>query len=261
MKTKLTNIGMVAGLVLLGITSSTLNATPISGDVNLTGSAGVSATVVDFFGVQSSNCSTPGAGTIGCFLINVPISGNFATLLPGTVGGTIQDLAGPPISGPISLLNFIMFNNGVVFDLTTVQPGGAPNCATVNGNLPNVSCTPVIGGQVSPFVLTNSASGTNASVFFNVDVNAYTGTSASGISKYTGAFNTPSAGKNITGILSDIAGGKTVSAAYSANFTGSAVVSDAVVVPEPQTGVMIGLGMLALVLGGFRSKRGAGSNT
>lgn len=225
-------------------------AATITGTVNLTGSAGVSATAIDFFGVPGSGCSTPGLGVDGCYLINVPRDGSFSNLAAGQVGGTINDLQGPPISGGISMVQFMEFMNGIFFDLTRIVPGGAADCATVNGNAPNASCTPVINGQVSPFTLTNSANGTNASVFFNVEVNGYSGTTATGFSQYVGAFNTPSAGKNIAGILADIANGQTVSAAYSANFVGT---SNAV--PEPGTGAMLGLGIGALVLGAYRSRK------
>ncbi|MFN0104860.1 MAG: hypothetical protein ACKV2U_22600 [Bryobacteraceae bacterium] len=237
----------------MGVTTANLGATAITGTVNLSGSSGVSATSVDFFGNAALGCSIPGVGAIGCFLANVPLSGDFATLVPGQVGGSIKDLQGPPISGNISLLAFMTFANGVVFDLTRVIPGGAPACSTVDGTLANVTCTPIIGGQVSPFVLTNSSDASNASVFFNVEVNAYKGTFASGFSLYKGAFNTPSAGKNIAGILADITAGNTVSAAYSANFVGSPI-------PEPETVTLFSLGLVAILLGGLRSKRRSGSN-
>lgn len=225
------------------------NAAAITGVVNLSGSAGVNATSVDFFGNALTGCSTAGVGSDGCFLINVPVSGSFAGLPPGQVGGTIKDLTGPPISGNISLLNFMMFSNGVIFDLTRVVPGGAPDCATIDTSAANASCTPVIGGQVSPFVLTNSSDASNASVFFNVQVTGYTGTMSDGYSNYVGAFNTPSAGKNIAGILSDIAGGGTVAAAYSANFVGSPAE-----IPEPDTKALFGLGLAAIAVGALRRR-------
>ncbi|MBI2686954.1 MAG: hypothetical protein HYX27_11615 [Acidobacteria bacterium] len=223
-------------------------AAPITGIVNISGSAGVNATSVDFFGNALSGCSTAGVGVDGCFLINVPLSGSFVGLTPGTVGGTIKDLQGPPISGNISLPAFMSFTNGVFFDLTRVVPGGAPNCAGVNGSAANATCTPVINGQVSPFVLTNSSDGSNASVFFNVQLLGYTGTLGTGSTFYVGAFNTPSAGKNIAGILADIANGLTVSAAYSANFAPGSNI------PEPDTRALFGIGLAAILVGALRRK-------
>jgi hypothetical protein len=236
-------------LSLFALLSAGLCAAPITGVVNITGSAGVSATTIDFYGDPTLGCSIANPGTNGCFLANAPLTGSFSNLAPGVIAGSIQDLQGPPISGAITLPSFIVFANGIFFDLTSVLPGGAPDCATVDGNAANVSCTPVIAGQASPFVLTNSANGTNASVFFNVTVDAYLGSSATGTSAYVGAFNTPSAGKNIAGILADIANGQYVAAAYSANFVGGGGE-----IPEPGTMAMMSIGALALLLGGLRSK-------
>jgi hypothetical protein len=222
-----------------------------AGSVNFTGTAGVSAISVDFFGDPSSGCSTAGVGVLGCFAANAPLTGVFATgLVPLTLGGTIQDLVNPPISGVNFLNAFITFQNGVIFDLTYIVPGGAPPCDPAQTNNPNYSCTPVISGVVSPFTLTNSSDASNASVFFNVQVSAHTGATSSGFTPYVGAFNTPSAGKNIAGILLDINSGQTVNAAYSANFTGSDV-------PEPGTVALIGIGLGAIVFSRLRRNAGA----
>jgi hypothetical protein len=234
---------------LCGIASPGLFAASIgTGSVNFTGSAGVSAVAVDFFGDPASGCSSAGVGLLGCIAVNVPLTGAFATgLTPLTVGGTIQDLVNPPISGANFLSGFITFSNGIFFDLTYIVPGGAAPCDAALVNNANYSCTPVIGGVTSPFTLTNSSDASNASVFFNVQVDAYTGTAATGTTPYVGAFNTPSAGKNIAGILQDINSGATVNAAYSANFVGSDV-------PEPGTIALLGIGLGAIVLGSFRRK-------
>jgi hypothetical protein len=129
----------------------------------------------------------------------------------GQHGGLITDLTGPPISGNIFLSNFINFANGVTFDLTRVVPGGATSCALVNGNAPNATCTPIIGPNVSPFTLVNSADGTNSAVFFNVQLLGYTGT-PTGATPYLGAFSTQSTGMNIAGILNEISQGRSVTA-------------------------------------------------
>lgn len=244
---------LLVSLLLVGSSAFT-QATPITGSVNVSGSAALSALAVDFFGNPALGCSQPGVGSLGCFLSNVPLTGDFASLVPGQVGGTIKDLQGPPISGPISLVAFMSFVNGVVFDLTRVVPGGAPDCATVNGNLANVQCTPIIGGEISPFVLTNSFNGTNASVFFNVEMNGYVGSLASGFSQYVGAFNTPSAGKNIAGILADLGSGGSVAVAYSANFTAA---PPPTVIPEPETITLLGMGLLAMAFRGRWRRRSA----
>ena len=220
-----------------------VQAAPITGTVNIGGSTfAITAPAVDFYGNPALGCSLAGVGSPGCFAAALPLTGSFANLVPLQVAGTIQDLQGPPITGNISLPAFMQFVNGVIFDLTQVLPGGAPDCATVNQNAPNVQCTlNITGNVVSPFVLTNSATGTNASLFFNVQVNGYTGSLGTGFSPYVGAFNTPSVGQNIAGILANIGSGIPVTAAYSANFvpTGATVP-----VPEPASLLLLGTGLL-----------------
>jgi len=249
---------MLAGsLLAMGIP---VLAAPITGVVNIGGAtAAVTAGAIDFYGPGAASgalCANPGLGTVGCFSATEPSTGNFANL-PPTFAGVIKDLQGPPITGSISLTDFIVFNNlsnPVHFDLTSVIAGGAPNCSTVNGNAPNVQCTPYLPGNVvTPFIVTNSPDGTSASVFFNVRVNAYTGSIGTGFTPYIGTFSTPSSGSNIAAIVADFSqpGGQRV-AAYSANFT---PVAESGQVPEPGTVTLLGVGALAIAFGAYRRKR------
>jgi hypothetical protein len=226
------------------------DASPITGTVALGATFGVSATTIDFFGNAAFNCAVVGAGVDGCFITGGAPSGSFGALTPGTVGGSIKDLIGPPISGSISLANFMTFNNGIIFDLTTVVPGGAPDCATINGNVANATCTPVIGGQVSPFVLTNDAAAANVMVSFSLQVAAYTGSKATGFSPYQGLFNFLVAGENISQFVGFLAQNGTLTTTYSAGFQSAETQPQPV--PEPQTLLLLGTGVVG-VLG--RSRR------
>jgi hypothetical protein len=236
---------MLAGsLLAMGIPGL---AAPITGVVNIGGaSAAVTAGAIDFYG--GATCETAGIGVAGCFGAFTPKTGSFAGL-PTTGAGLIQDLQGPPFTGAISIPDFIMFVNGVHFDLTNILAGGAPDCATVNQNGSNVQCTPYLPGNVvSPFIIVNDITGQSATVSFNVKVNGYTGTIGTGFTPYIGTFSTPSSGDNIADIMGRYNLGIPAVAAYSANFTPEPV-------PEPGTVTLLGVGALAIAVGAYRRRR------
>jgi len=142
------------------------------------------------------------------------------------------------------------FVNGVTFDLTRVEPGGAPDCASVNTSGGGVSCTPMVGPFTSPFTLTNTALGNSSFVQFSVEVNAWTGSRNTGVTPYTGIFTTQSAGRNIADILADLSLGKVLENSYSANFSPTPQAN----VPEPETKALFGLGLGAILIGALRRK-------
>ena len=257
-------IAKMFGLTLLTLCSTNIYAASITGQVNLGGTVSVSATTIDFYSISTTACGTASPGAQGCFSILEPSDGNFALSQISRgfqTGNFIKDLSGPPITGNIGLSQFLVFNNNITFDLLRILPGTGVPCVAAQGNDPGYVCTPSVGGLQSPFTLQNSAASpgsltaTNAVVSFNVEVLAYLGLANTGTSSYNGVFSTQTANLNIAGILatinpSQIGGGRSVVASYSANFNGAPDNP----IPEPATLGTLGIGLAAIVLGGIRRK-------
>lgn len=249
-------IAKACGIALLGLCSFNAYGASITGLVNINASVGVTAFAIDFYSDTGQACGIASPLAAGCFGINTPVSGSFSSLLLGyQAGNTIKDLLGPPITGDIPVSQFMTFANGITFDLTRVLPGTGPICDISLGNNPGYTCTPVVGGFLSPFTLQNSGAGpggtaTNSAVSFNIEVLGYTGLASTGTSTYNGAFSTQSAGQNIAQILTMIGSGGAVVASYSANFNGAPNNQ----VPEPGTLGTLGLGLAALIIGSIRKK-------
>ena len=246
-------VSKVSGLALLALCSTNIYAASITGTVNINGTVSVSATSIDFYSDASQACGLGTLNSVGCFGINAPKSGSFNSLLLGyQTGNLIKDLTGGPVTGNVSISEFMTFANGVKFDLTRILAGtGVGGCVASQLTVPGYMCTPTS----SPFTLQNSAAGpdglaSNAGVFFNLELLGYTGLASTGTSNYTGAFSTQSAGMNIKGILDTISSGGNVVAAYSANFNGAPNNP----IPEPATLGTLGIGLAAIVLGGIRRK-------
>ncbi len=220
-------------------------AGPITGTVQIgQGSVGVTNTAIDFFGGPPT-CASPNPGSPGCFSVSTG-TGSFASAISNTGNNTIQDLIGPPPGGSIFLPGFMVFNNGVVFDLTAVPPAGLPLCSSVSTTAGGVTCVP---STVSPFRLTNgpgsgpggTGPANTVGVQLTLDVNGYTG-SPVGASPYVGVFTTQFSGENIQDILNQLAaGGGTgeVSNSYSATFSPAGV-------PEPSSMLLMGLGLAGM---------------
>jgi hypothetical protein len=240
----------VGAAVTLGVFfAGSAAATIITGSVDITGTAGVSATAIDFYqGIPG--CSTgPNLGTGGCFLTGDG-TGSFTTDV-GT-NGTMKDLTGPPV-GPQFLANFMSFSNGVTFDLTSVPFAGSPACGSVDATQGGTTCVPGTGPGpgTSGFRLTNgpgpgpngTGTATSVGILFTVLVNGYTGTSAQS-TPYIGIFTTQVAGQNAQDVLNALAanGGTGFFVhSYSATFSPLATV------PEPGTLTLFcGAGLLGL---------------
>ncbi|MCU1257892.1 MAG: hypothetical protein JWO80_777 [Bryobacterales bacterium] len=252
------NRSLLQGLglaVTLGMFSA--SATMITGTVDTTGTAGVSATAIDFYSGPPGCNTGPNPGNTtppanDCFLTGIG-TGSFATA-SGTNGG-ILDLA-PPIVGAKNVVSFMTFANGVTFDLTNIPLAGTPTCSSVDPTQGGVSCVPGASG----FRLTNgpgtgpngTGTATSVGIQFTVGLNGYTGTSASGFTPYIGIFTTQVAGQNAQDVLNTLAAGGGTGIfvhSYSGSF------SPAAAIPEPASLLLMGAGLLGFSVIGRRFSR------
>ena len=207
-------------------------------------------------------CPTTGGGT---FTVEPSSTGP-----PFTVGdtGTIDNLRFNSLAGG-PLVDF-MIVDGVQFDLTNIayyttgSNLGECSATYVNGlnwDSPGASCTPA----GSPFELENglmtdsSGNADTISVTFAMELEAYTGVSGTNYSTatpYIGIFTTQSSAPitgNIQDVLTIIAEGGGVSAAWSANFSPA----PADPIPEPETDLLCGGGVILLAMANrrFRNRK------
>jgi hypothetical protein len=228
-------VSAFACMFLAGSASAT---TIISGStVNITGGVTVTPTMINFaptFITVPNTVAQPMEQT-GSFL--------------GATGGTIQSLTGPPLTGAVSVIDFMTFTGGVgftpvMFDLTTIQPG-VGNLAACSSSALGAECTPT----GSPFTLIQGQG--DVAVFLTVNGNSYTGTSGSGTSATIGSFTTQfTVLGTIPAVLAALVGPGGVSTSYSANF----VATNPAPVPEPSTSayLLFGAGFIGLSFVGRR---------
>jgi hypothetical protein len=223
---------VAAAAFLVSMTSGSLSATPVSGTGNINGTVTVGTSGIQFF----NNLGVPN------LFLGAPSNGSYT----GLTGGTIDNLAGPPVVGAISIPDFATFfvpTGNVFFDLQNIFAGvgTAANCA--NNNFGSV-CTP----PGSPFTLTQTPTG--VTVTLAMSGIAYTGTSSSGSSPTGGLFTaqvtTPGF---ISEVLAEVANNTLLKQTYSASFTSTPLAP----VPEPATSGLIGTALLGLGL--LKSRR------
>lgn len=209
-------------------------AAMITGTLNTTGSAQVTADTIDFL---------PLAGGAGNF--NIPAddegTGDFVGLSVGEVDGSIRDLMlpGDPVGVAFSKLDFMTFVAfpGLSFELTFIAPGVSGPCGPVV--VIGGTCTP----PGSPFNMQNTASGSTAS--FSVAGNVTDDIGPTSV--FTGTFTTQFDNQTYQDVLTLFGDQGFVTASYSAQFTvrPSGSVPD---VPEPASLLLFGAGILGIGL-------------
>jgi hypothetical protein len=183
---------------------------------------------------------------------SMAVSGSSADFVASTFG-TITDLSS---FGPISDFETVTGGTAVGgatvhFDLTSIVLNGAGfgNCTS---NSANNACGPAN----SPLVLQEDNTGTQVSLSFTALLDAYTGTSATGVTPYRAIFATQFSGPlsgtgacngelaNITDIVTCEAAGGTIDSPWSASESPTRAPAP---VPEPATLTLTGLGIAAAV--------------
>lgn len=228
-------------------------AAPITGILNITGSASVTANTIDW---------VPLGGGEGRFDITFPGTDYFADIYKPVSGDNTGDSLDLP-AGAFPVQNFLNdFNtpfaqyDDLSFTLEGFTPPVAPVCGTpdgsgVAGDNPGESCVAFAG---SPFTLTMGANGMSTDIHFNVFgsfVDPTFGDNGS-LNDATGLYTSNIANMTPLQIQTRIAGGGSVDASYSAQFIAEGVETP---VPEPLTLSLMGFGLGATAYR-LRRKRG-----
>jgi hypothetical protein len=232
LKTVTRGAGYVCALILL---VGAAYATPISGELNITGDVAVGATTIDWL---------PAGGGTGTFTVTASSTGTFSGLAGSSGTMTDLDVLLQPVGVPISLPDFLVLPGGISFELTMIDAGvfGSADCAAAPAA--GQVCTPLFPPPKSPFNLSNTGVGSTAS-FTMRGIATMGGMPASAVG-VLGTFTTQFTGQDYQSLLATIAGGGTVQASYSANFTEQ--------VPEPSTAYLV-LGGFAMAAAGVLRRR------
>ncbi len=239
-----------AALAVLGL-AIPASAAPITGTLNIAGSAWVNATTINFQppGPNGGCLDTdPCAGTwggYGVFQTQLPGTGYFSNIVasfpnPAYIGysrdvavlggGAAPAPAAATFGAPTFVGGFLTgFNapgySNLFFDLTFVPLSGFAGCTILS----NSEC------GLGAFTLTPTATGT--SIFFDVFGYMEDSSIADSRNYYVGRYTTQ-VQQSIAQIVQTIDGGGAISGSYSANYNP--------VIPEPATLMLFGTGSMIL---------------
>ena len=258
----------VLAFSLLLLLCTPLQASPVSGNLAITGDATVGATFLTFL---CDGLLMPCAANYGDFMVGGPASqtGSFSIYANDT--GFIHSLDNTvqPLNTNFSLPDFLKFNPAgtvippdISLELTFIFLGvnGQAQCGSpANPNqVPAQTCTPQIAALISannpmglsPFNLANTQTGSTAS--FDVGGIAHrlsTGETSIFRGEFSATFtSTPNTtDKSYQALLATLSTGGTISSTYSATFA-------ATIIPEPGTTALVLGGLLVLAGTSFRRR-------
>jgi PEP-CTERM motif len=235
--------GILCGGLLTLALAVPASADPITGVLNITGSANVSAARIDW--VLGDITDHPGAtdAVYGTFDIVKDGSGYFSTVwqpVSGVNTGLSEDL--PPGGGANFLSDFETQDakyDDLSFTLTNLGVFAVPVCT--GGEAVGVSCLAFPG---SPFLLTRTNSGTGVEFdVFGFFIDPTQGDTGQNTAK--GIYTANLVGMTPFEVATAINGGQTLNSSYSAQYTVTAV-------PEPVSLTLLGSGLLGI---GLRARR------